>query len=54
MPPLTYRLTPGVEGLVHETEFADRTFETGDGVRVTLLAVDLERRRISLSPAPEA
>ncbi|MFB7268567.1 S1 RNA-binding domain-containing protein, partial [Streptomyces nojiriensis] len=48
------RIAPGVEGLVHETEFAGRTFETGDGVRVALLAVDLERRRISLSPAPEA
>ncbi|GHI75463.1 S1 RNA-binding domain-containing protein [Streptomyces spororaveus] len=48
------RIAPGVEGLVHESEFAGRTFEAGDAVRVTLLAVDLERRRISLSPAPEA
>ncbi|MGZ9935391.1 S1 RNA-binding domain-containing protein [Streptomyces sp. NC-S4] len=48
------RIAPGVEGLVHETEFAGRTFEAGDGVRVTLRAVDLERRRIGLSPAPEA
>ncbi|MFF4445225.1 S1 RNA-binding domain-containing protein [Streptomyces sp. NPDC001502] len=48
------RIAPGVEGLVHETELSGRTFEAGDDVRVTLLAVDLERRRISLSPAPEA
>ncbi|MFD7785080.1 S1 RNA-binding domain-containing protein [Streptomyces nojiriensis] len=48
------RIAPGVEGLVHESEFAGRTFAAGDDVRVTLLAVDLERRRISLSPAPEA
>ncbi|MFD9476073.1 S1 RNA-binding domain-containing protein [Streptomyces nojiriensis] len=48
------RIAPGVEGLVHESEFAGRTFEAGDDVRVTLLAVDRERRRISLSPAPEA
>ncbi|WKD30913.1 S1 RNA-binding domain-containing protein [Streptomyces xanthophaeus] len=48
------RIAPGVEGLVHESEFSGRTFEAGDDVRVTLLAVDLERRRISLSPATEA
>ncbi|MFG2233037.1 S1 RNA-binding domain-containing protein [Streptomyces sp. NPDC048723] len=48
------RIAPGVEGLVHETELSGRTFEAGDDVRVTLLGVDLERRRISLSTAPEA
>ncbi|WP_314244945.1 S1 RNA-binding domain-containing protein [Streptomyces kutzneri] len=51
---VSVRIAPGVEGLVHETELSGRTFEAGDDVRVTLLAVDLQRRRISLSPAPEA
>ncbi|WP_051781986.1 MULTISPECIES: S1 RNA-binding domain-containing protein [unclassified Streptomyces] len=44
------RLAPGIEGLLHESELAGRTCATGDDVRVTLLDVDLERRRIGLSP----
>ncbi|MER7822306.1 S1 RNA-binding domain-containing protein [Streptomyces sp. NPDC096097] len=44
------RLAPGIEGLLHESELAGRTCATGDDVRVTLLDVDLELRRISLSP----
>ncbi|MFG2988123.1 S1 RNA-binding domain-containing protein [Streptomyces sp. NPDC048257] len=43
------RLAPGVEGMAHRTEASGRTFETGDGVRASLLDMDLERRRISLS-----
>ncbi|MFJ6479416.1 MULTISPECIES: S1 RNA-binding domain-containing protein [unclassified Streptomyces] len=48
------RVAPGIEGLVHETELAGRTFEVGEDLRVALLGVDLQRRRISLSPAREA
>ncbi|MGW6845976.1 S1 RNA-binding domain-containing protein [Streptomyces sp. NPDC054958] len=44
------RLAPGVEGLLHASGLADRTCATGDDIRVTLRDVDLERRRISLSP----
>ncbi|MFJ7586612.1 S1 RNA-binding domain-containing protein [Streptomyces sp. NPDC097617] len=43
------RLAPGVEGMVHTSELPDRTFESGDEVRATLLDVDLRRRRISLA-----
>ena len=50
------RLAEGVEGLVHLAELADRQVEgpedvvaVGDDVLATLISVDLERRRISLS-----
>ncbi|MEU0394984.1 S1 RNA-binding domain-containing protein [Streptomyces sp. NPDC006208] len=50
------RLAEGVEGLVHLAELADRQVEgpedvvaVGDDVLATLIGVDLERRRISLS-----
>ncbi|MFO7652254.1 MAG: S1 RNA-binding domain-containing protein [Candidatus Krumholzibacteriia bacterium] len=49
-------LEPGVEGLVHISEMADRRIlhprelvSEGDEVDVRVLTVDLERRRISLS-----
>lgn len=50
------RVAPGVEGVVPLTELADRdvtepgeVVSVGDGVRVALLAVDFDRRRIILS-----
>ena len=49
-------IVPGVEGLVHISELADRHVETpsevvqpGEEVRVKILEIDEERRRISLS-----
>lgn len=49
-------LAPAVQGLVHISEMADRRIghprevvSVGDAVRVRVLGVDLERRRISLS-----
>jgi small subunit ribosomal protein S1 len=49
-------IVPGVEGLVHISELADHHVESpgevaspGDEVRVKILEIDEERRRISLS-----
>jgi small subunit ribosomal protein S1 len=49
-------IVPGVEGLVHISELADHHVETpgevvqpGEEVRVKILEIDEERRRISLS-----
>lgn len=55
-------LAPGVEGLVHISELGaerrvnhpNEVVNPGDRVEATVLAVDLERRRISLSLASEA
>ncbi|GAA2104612.1 hypothetical protein GCM10009780_56000 [Actinomadura alba] len=50
------RVTDGFEGLVHNTELADRHIETpeqvvqvGDEIHVKILEIDLHRRRVSLS-----
>ena len=50
------RIGPGIEGLVHVSEIADHRIATpdevvhlGDAVRVRLVSIDPERRRISLS-----
>jgi small subunit ribosomal protein S1 len=50
------RVGDGIEGLVHISELADRHVETaeqvvkvGDGVKVKVIEIDVERRRISLS-----
>jgi small subunit ribosomal protein S1 len=55
-------LTPGVEGLLHVSELGGEqrlrhpreAVQPGDELEVTVTAVDLERRRISLSLAPPA
>jgi small subunit ribosomal protein S1 len=50
------RVSPGIEGLVHISELVPQPAEdpedvvaVGDAVRVRIIDVDLERRRISLS-----
>lgn len=43
-------LADGVHGLLHESEWAARP-ELGATVRVEVLAVDPDRRRLSLRPA---
>ncbi|MGW6981062.1 S1 RNA-binding domain-containing protein [Streptomyces sp. NPDC054932] len=43
------RLAPGIEGLLHRTALSGETFARGDEVAVTLLEVDLVRRRIRLA-----
>lgn len=40
-------LTPGVDGLLHETEWQQRP-QLGDRVTIRVAAVDPERRRVSL------
>ncbi|MFI8387841.1 S1 RNA-binding domain-containing protein [Streptomyces sp. NPDC085540] len=47
---VSVRIAPGVDCVVHETEFSGRTFEVGDDVRLTLLGVNLEPRWIGLTP----
>ncbi|WP_327381211.1 S1 RNA-binding domain-containing protein [Streptomyces sp. NBC_01207] len=44
------RIAPGVDCVVHESEFSGRTFEVGDDVRLTLLGVNLEPRWIGFTP----
>ena len=52
-------LAPGIEGLVHISELgagpsqrqAKNAVKSGDPLEVTILAVDRERRRVSLSTA---
>jgi ribosomal protein S1 len=50
------RIGPGIEGLIHVSEIADHRIaapdeivHVGDAVRVRVVSVDAERRRISLS-----
>jgi len=50
------RVTTGIEGLIHISEIAPRRIATpaevvhpGDSVRVRVVAIDPERRRLSLS-----
>ena len=51
-------LSPGVEGLIHISELAThrvthtgQVVKPGDKIKVKVLAVDLEKKRISLSAA---
>src|SRR5262249_44373637 len=46
-------LAPGVEGLVHVSEMGPRKLKRGETVRVAVLGLDRERRRISLGLAQE-
>lgn len=46
-------LAPGVEGLIHVSEMGQRKPKRGETVRVAVLGLDRERRRISLGLAQE-
>lgn len=44
-------LSPGLQGLVHASKLAGRTYETGSALDVRLLSIDPDRRRLELAPA---
>jgi len=46
-------LAPGVEGLVHVSEMGQKKLKRGETVRVAVLGLDRERRRISLGLATD-
>jgi small subunit ribosomal protein S1 len=48
-------LEPGVEGLLHKSQLGDappRSWKAGQSIEVTVLAVEVDQRRISLSLEP--
>ena len=47
------QLAPGLEGLVHVSKLAGNVPKKGDPLRIRLLQVDVERRRLSLAPVSE-
>jgi small subunit ribosomal protein S1 len=51
------RLDDGIEGLVHNSEIAPtdrRLLQEGSRLTFRVISIDLDRRRLRLSPAPEA
>lgn len=51
------RLDEGIEGLVHNSEIAPtdrRLLQEGSRLTFRVISIDLDRRRLRLSPAPEA